>query len=85
MNIIEAMKSGKKYRRIGEERWYKAVENYPDYVFPMRAILADDWEIEQTPVTITREQFIAAWDRATPFDHLIDEQKRDLVAKELGL
>jgi hypothetical protein len=64
MNIIEAINSGRKYRRKGEELWYESEEDNRDYVFPLGAILADDWEIESTPVTITREDFDAACGRA---------------------
>ena len=63
MTLIEAMNSGKKYRRKGEKDWYDAVKNYPDYVFPVRAILADDWEIQKSQV-ITADQFFHAYSEA---------------------
>jgi hypothetical protein len=67
MNIIEAIKSGKRYRRKGETGWYDATDHYQDYVFPTRAVLADDWEVEEVRVTITREQFDAAWKSVTEY------------------
>lgn len=88
MNIIEAMKSGLKYRRKGEELWYETTEDYRDYTFPVRAVLADDWEVEEKSVTITREQFNAAWARSWGFDNrwaASNLTMADLLAKELGL
>ena len=76
MNIQEAANSGKRYRRKGEQYWYEAVQNYPDYVFPMRAVLADDWEVEEKSVTITRQQLDEAWLKSLSLKEL---------AKELGL
>jgi hypothetical protein len=50
---------------------------------PVEAITADDWEVEEVRVTITREQFDEAWDRAI----LKMEYRftKDGLAKELGL
>ena len=76
MNIQEAANSGKRSRRKGEQYWYEAVQNYPDYVFPMRAVLADDWEVEEKSVTITRQQLDEAWLKSLSLKEL---------AKELGL
>jgi hypothetical protein len=61
MNIIEAIKSGGRFRRKGETSWYSAIsDNYP--LINISAIsrenfLADDWEIDDGTVKITREQF----------------------------
>ena len=65
MNIIEAIKSGKKYRLHGTEGWFHPpVEHLQNSVFfSVQHILADDWEIEQTPVSITREQFDLAFSK----------------------
>jgi hypothetical protein len=68
VNIIEAMKSGKWFRRKGKTSWYSPIsDNYPLMnicAISRENFFADDWEIESTPVTITREQFNAAWDKA---------------------
>jgi hypothetical protein len=86
MNIIEAVKMGTWIRRTSKKSMsFRFGINEEVIEFTREDLLADDWEAEPQGVTITREKFNAAWDRATPFDHLIDEQKRDLVAKELGL
>ena len=89
MNIQEAIKSGKRYRRKGrgELDWYDP--DYRDYVFCMRAILAEDWEVESKPVTITREQFDAAWRRALDVCENMEITTQrylyEIVVRELGL
>lgn len=63
MNIIEAIKSGKRFRRHadipGTKRWLGPLNEQKDWdtYFQLWDILADDWEIMSEPVTITREQF----------------------------
>jgi len=84
MNIIEAIKSGRKYRRIGEKNWYESAGVTINYLFPLKSILADDWEVEQTYVTITREQFDQAWDENIPIGESYGETMRYLLAKALG-
>jgi hypothetical protein len=81
MNLVEAIKSGKRYRRKGrgELDWYDS--DYIDYVFSMRDVLDNDWEVEATPVTITREQFNAAWHKIV-WCH--DAEREDML-EELGL
>ena len=101
MNIIEAIKSGKRYRRKEEpvkiltinsarcgptlkQSWYEAAPDTTHYVFLTRDVLADDWEVESEPVTITREEFDAAWSKIWPNDPQFDSE-RNLIAEELGL
>ena len=100
MNIIEAIKSGKRYRRRGrgELDWYDP--DYLDYVFSMRDVLDSDWEVEVAPVTITREQFDKAWCEALAehvkldsswefgrWEKAVDTHSsiKKLLMKELGL
>lgn len=45
MNIIEAIKSGKRMRRKGWTEYYDLKER-PDFYFVIDEIMADDWEIE---------------------------------------
>lgn len=61
MNLIEAMKSGKRYRRKGETDWYDATDYYQELVFLTTQILADDWEVEEVRVSITRAVFFRAY------------------------
>jgi agmatine/peptidylarginine deiminase len=78
MNIIEALKSGKPYRRAGDKDWYPTSAMF---MFSSSMILADDWETQEKAVTITKTQLVDAIKRAA---------KRTLygsddIAKELGL
>jgi hypothetical protein len=88
MNIIDAIKSGKRFKR-------KVWLHYPaEKTFCATDIVADDWEVESQPVTITREQFDAAWKKVWPHDPYGDglnsinpysDVARSALAKELGL
>lgn len=80
MNICEAAKSGKKFRRKswGPESWlckfdgngFYGFQNYDRYEPMDDDLTADDWEIERTPREWTLYQDshgIAAWmDSETP-------------------
>lgn len=57
MNIQQAMKSGKKFRRKGWGSGFSSLEFA--YSLTKADILADDWEVEEVTVSITRQQF---WD-----------------------
>lgn len=70
MNIIEAIKSGKPFRRQGHAHWMQTSGDYvrvhepdgPSMVeFDRRDLLADDWEISEPTVTITAKKFWDAW------------------------
>jgi len=83
MNIIEAIKSGKRFRRKAWniDDWVSQDRDDLPLRFTRGDVKADDWEVEEKPVTITREQFIAAWDKhIRVYDG--DEQK---MLQELGL
>ena len=75
MNIQEAINSNKRYRRKGELGWYDAVPDFPHYIFCMRDILAEDWELEEVKkaVTITREQLEEAWLKSLSLKELAEE------------
>jgi len=68
MTLIEAIKSGKRIRR-SDTSWLEQGE-IPFYIklAAFSSIIADDWEVEPTPVTVTREQFNSAWDKAFSVD-----------------
>ena len=60
MNIIEAIKSGKRFRRKSwTNRDYIKV-NVSRLDLPLDAIIADDWEVEEVPIQLTRSQFLRA-------------------------
>ena len=70
MNLIDAIKSGKRFRRSSWHAlrdWVRPISNMCLSI-PVDDILADDWEIEQTSVTITREvkkELVAILDKFT--------------------
>ncbi len=83
MNLIEAIKSGRRFKR-------KVWPHYPaENTFCQNDIIADDWEVESQPVTITREQFDAAWRRALDVSENMQITTQhylyELVVRELGL
>lgn len=71
MNLIDAIKSGRPFRRKGYMRWaakwdgcYSEILRYEPseqrVTFTVEDILADDWEIREPQVTITKSQFMVA-------------------------
>lgn len=88
MTIIEAIKSGRPFKRSSWNRDFIR----PPFVnlnLPAEDLIADDWEVESTPVTITREQFDAAWRKAEDICENMEITTRhylyELVVRELGL
>lgn len=73
MNIIEAIKSGKKFKRpcFPWQNWLyipalsKIIHRVDGahYHCDIDDILADDWEIEEEKITITRSQLEEAWNK----------------------
>jgi hypothetical protein len=82
MNIIEAIRSGKRIRRKSKGIWLEPKEGK---YFSFDHILADDWEIEEKPVAITREQFDEAWKLVIQESKSWDSHLGPMLAKELGL
>lgn len=62
MTIIEAIKSGKRFRRgCGEfSKW--AANGEFQYILRKEDILATDWEVEEEKIEVTKEQLREAWD-----------------------
>ena len=92
MNIVEAIKSGKRFRHKSWQNWHTAVNNPMESESLMQTPIAhqisDDWEVEEVScyagsAMITREQFDAAWDKALLMIGI--KRHRDALAKELGL
>lgn len=53
MNIIEAAKSGKRFRRTGRENWSAYRSGLSNYFSVAHGdLLADDWEVEDKEVII---------------------------------
>lgn len=64
MNYIEALKSGKPYRRLNWCSWREAIVN-PIYLAGFTEtygdIISEDWEVLEKPVTITAKQLFEAY------------------------
>lgn len=88
MNLIDAVKSGRPYRQKGNVPWIDP--NFDtDPLFETREILADNWEIQEPSVTITRTQFISAFGQMycqPPWDRReVDSLFGIELANKLGL
>ena len=56
MNIIEAIKSGKRFRRRGQPRYLELFHDI-DLCLSAVDITADDWEVEEKQSIITASDF----------------------------
>ena len=98
MNIIEAIKSGKRFRRRGEslrnseESAYGCLYSGIGFggttsgrgiLFSQEDILADDWEIEEKKVEVTYKMIQEAWSRAASGSPSCPGPSQ--IANELGL
>lgn len=95
MNILEAIKSGKRFRRKSwtSRNWQSAITFHSNphedrLDLPYEAILADDWEVEEIKAPITSCQFDGAWERAAEI--LVSREEpyetfKTLIKRELGL
>lgn len=83
MTLIEAIKTGKRFRRKGSTEYYE-LGLLPNTFFVVDEVMADDWEVEPTAVSVTREQFNSAWDKAFSVDASTVE-RHIIMCRELGL
>ncbi len=86
MNIIEAVKSGEKIRRAAWKEFKQFHRPEGEFILSKESILADDWEIEQTPIILemTKEKFLELMEGARfSFVSIIhnDEFKRKVEAE----
>lgn len=61
MNLIDAVKSGRPFRRKGEPYWrgpFVAGEGYTEVRMELSDLTADNYEIQEPEVRITRAQLI---------------------------
>ena len=55
MNLIEAIKSGKRFKRKAYSKFHKCDDTCSEG-FTRTEVLADDWEIENEKIEITKDQ-----------------------------
>jgi len=81
MNLIDALKSGKRFKRKHWDTFYLNRQEW----FQRKDVLADDWEVESDPVTITRAQLVEAWGNAFGWNEPYGSLTCDILADELRL
>lgn len=95
MNIIEAIKSGKRIRRTAwipstsPEYWTTSLSQA--FTFTKEDLLADDWELEEASAQITSSGYFRAYEEALREVCITDTDYRQLnhvvnvMAEKLGL
>lgn len=69
MTIIEAIKSGKRFRHsLTGTSWFNPIKD-PDtslvnIKLDVNQLVSNDWEVEEVRTTISETEFCAAWKRA---------------------
>lgn len=68
MNIREAVESGRPFKRAGTAKWLDgmlvSLRHLPCGPFTFADLVADDWEVQEATVTITRTQLLEAFGQA---------------------
>lgn len=97
MNIIEAIKSGKRFRRQvsvteGNPNWWTPVGEFGQFKTSVEDVLADDWEVEEMEIKITssdfekaRQQVATRINKNNNFGYVHISEYLDELKKELGL
>lgn len=82
MNIIDAIRTGKRFRRANvTDVWF--LSTTPHH-FSVEDVLADDWEIEEQTVTVTRTQILAALYSSHFGQHRPYEDPYEAILNRLG-
>lgn len=94
MNLLEAIKSGRPFRRKNWDLWTQVHGNcvtQPGLTEGLRQahmcyedILADDWEIQEPTVTITRAQFLEAVESVLGSFNLFGDAIADCAMRTLA-
>lgn len=89
MNLIEAVKTGKPFRRISQSVWEKQTNKNAGIYLSIKDILADDWEIQEPEISISRSKFFIAYSEALKQKEsaypLLEKELGSLIAEKLGL
>lgn len=81
MNLIEALKSKKPLRQKNGGLWiYPLTSNI---IFNIKQILADDWEIQEEKIEITKSQLIEALRKDYPSNFILPSTYEE-IARKLG-
>lgn len=79
MDLVSAIKSGKRFSRPRAVAWCEPDNNF--YSFKREDILADDWEIEEKSVMVTERELRDAFEKAADNREIFIEA----LIEELGL
>ena len=80
VNFIEAVNSGRRFRRVGIRRWRYFTEC--ELQFADRDFFSAQFELEEKSVTITDSEFDEAWEKAKMYD---TQNGIDKLKQALGL
>lgn len=91
MNIIEAIRSGKAFKRKSKSAWFSQ-DGLEDINFNLDEIIAEDWEVHEGSLTVTATTIREAYQRVRkslidePTSRLLGENEfQERLIKELGL
>lgn len=96
MNLIDAIKSGKQFRRKSQPNqdfWFRPMDTHS---FTQDEIIAEDWEVEEEKIEITwtelSEKYNSAWNKfycaygwEISHDRFTPGLFEEYLKKELGL
>lgn len=80
LTLKEAIKSGDRFKRPSYLIFHRCHDDCPER-FTREEVLADDWEVEEEKIEITKTQLFRAMDHIGVFSSLHAQKQ---LAKELG-
>lgn len=91
MNLIEALKSGRRIRNTQLDnhkykKWHFNKDSNKNIVYDVAAVMSDSWEVEEPKVTIGREDIEKAYLIAIEYPGIAEfKSGLNIMIKELGL
>lgn len=84
MNIIEAIKSGKRFKRPSYQDWrtYHGADRY--FYFKESDLLANDWIIEEEKIPISKDELEYAYNQAQYYNSNFSPSHFQRICKLLG-
>ena len=71
MNFLDAIRTGKKVRRSGEISYFDLDPHLADGL-TRSELLAEDWEVEERTIELTRTQFLEMFREGIPMRGFLD-------------
>lgn len=87
MNLIDAIKSGKRFKRREWSEYIELKYGIDTYIaYSAESIIAEDWEVEEKKIEITESQLLEAWQKAIMINEFNANYERfETLKRELGL